>query len=122
MAEITLANLGGGAAVEKFQEEFEKVIQNILDPNTEAKAKREVVLKVIIQPTADRDWTTMKVEALAKLAPNVAYTTRAFVGVDKESGRNVACESNPNQTTIEDFIERDKNVEKLEPVEMEAQS
>ena len=115
MSEITLTNLGGGAAVEKFQEEFEKVVANIMDPNTDPKAKREVVLKVTIQPSADRDWAGMKIEAQAKLAPNVAYATRAFVGIDRQSGKASAFEDNPNQTTIDDFIDRDKNVEHIEP-------
>ncbi|MHC4864656.1 MAG: hypothetical protein ACYTEX_11255 [Planctomycetota bacterium] len=115
MSEITLTNLGGGAAVEKFQEEFEKVVQNISDPNTDAKAKREVILKVTIQPDSERRLAGMKIEALAKLAPSVAYATRAFIGVDRESGKVSAFEDDPNQMTIEDFVDRDKNVEHIEP-------
>ena len=114
MSEITLTNLGGGAAVEKFQEEFEKVVKNVLDPNTDPKAKREVVLKVIVQPNAERSWASVRIEALAKLAPNIAYATRAFVGVDKQSGRAVACEDNPNQMTIDDFMQSSEKVENLE--------
>ncbi len=113
MAEITLTNLGGGAAIEKFQEELEKVIKNILDPNTDPKAKREVNLKVIIQPNAERNWVAIKIEALAKVAPNVAYATRAFVGIDRDSKRAVACEDNPNQLSIDDFM---KNKENVEPI------
>jgi hypothetical protein len=122
MSEITLTNLGDGAAVEKFQEELEKVVQNVLDPNTDPKAKREVVLKVTIHPDADRSWTSIKIEALAKLAPNTAFATRAFVGLDRKTGRVVACEDNPNQMTIDDFIERDENVEHITPAKKENQS
>ena len=119
MSEITLVNLGGGAAIEKFQEEFAKVVQNIMDPNTDPKAKREVVLKVIFQPNQERNWTALKIEALAKLAPNTAYATRAFVGLDRQSGKAVACEDNPNQLTIDDFISPETEVENIEDIKKE---
>jgi len=114
MSEITLANLGGGAAVEKFGEELEKAINNILDPNTLATAKREVTLKVIITPNNDRTWGGMRIETSAKLAPHVAYQTRAFFGHDKALGRNVVCEDDTSQVTIDDFIKRDNEVQRLE--------
>lgn len=78
--QMTLANLGGGAAVERFQEELQKVITNILDPNTEAQAKRSVVLKVTIKP------------------------------------EKIACEDNPDQLTIDDFVDKAEQVDNVEPL------
>lgn len=51
---LSLVNLGGGAAVEMFDEALEKVLENILDPNTEAKTKRVITLKMTISPAENR--------------------------------------------------------------------
>ena len=66
--EMTLANLGEGAAVERFQEELTKVIENILDPNTEAETKRAVVMKVTIKPDKGRVHGRVEVTCEARLA------------------------------------------------------
>jgi len=104
--QITLANLGGGAAVEKFEDELRAVLENILDPNTEATCKREVSLKITFKPDKDRSFGEISIVAQAKLAPAIAYETRAFFG--REAGKVVAFEDNPKQVTIDDFLEREK--------------
>lgn len=103
--QITLANLGGGAAVEKFEDELQRVVENILDPNTEPEAKREVILKVAIKPDKDREFGAISIVASCKLAPASAYNTRAYFGQDAETF--VAYEDNPRQTTIDDFIQQE---------------
>jgi hypothetical protein len=111
--QITLGNLGGGAAVEKFEDELAKVIENILDPNTDAQAKRGIRLDVKIVPNCDRTFGKIEIVAQAKLAPAVAYETQAFFGKAK-SGDPVAYEDNPRQTTIADFINQENQAIDLE--------
>jgi hypothetical protein len=106
MQEINLINLGGGAVAEKFGDELSKVVENILDPNTEPKVKREVTIKVVIRPTIDRDMGAIAVYASSKLAPPVAFITQAYFG--KDGQRSLAFENNPNQFTFNDFIETEK--------------
>jgi hypothetical protein len=113
MEGITLSNLGGGAAAERFNDELEKVVENILDLNAEAKAKREVILRVVIKPDAERRMGSVDVYAMSKLAPPRVFATRAFFG--KDGQRLLAFEDNPNQVTIEDFIDQPK-----QPVNLEA--
>lgn len=103
--QITLANLGGGAAVEKFEDELNKVIENILDPNTDPGAKRSIRLDVTIKPTSDRKFGQVDIVAAAKLAPAIAFETQAFFG--RVQGELVAYEDNPRQTTIEDFANQE---------------
>ena len=105
-SQLSLTNLGGGVAVEKFGDELAKVVENILDPKTEAGAMREISLKVKIKPAQDRTFGAVLVETNSKLAPNVAYGTKAFFGVDKE-GLPLAFGSDPKQTTITDFMGAD---------------
>ena len=101
--ELTLANLGNGAAVEKFEENLQLVIANVLDPNTEAKTKRKIVLEVTLVPDRDRDIGSVLVSCQAKLAPSVSFRTQAYLG--KDGDRFVAFESDPKQVTFDDFVE-----------------
>lgn len=99
---ITLESLGGGAAGEKFQDELDRVVENIQDPNTEAKAKRSITIKVIFTPTVDRSMGQLHIEASSKLAATIAFETQAFFG--QQDGTYVAREHNPNQMTLDDAI------------------
>jgi hypothetical protein len=101
--ELTLANLGSGAAVEKFNESLQLVIANILDPNTEARTKRKIVLEVTMVPDRDRDIGSVMVSCQAKLAPSVSFRTQAYIG--KDGDRYVAFENDPKQVTFDDFVE-----------------
>ena len=52
---LTLANLGDGAALEKFNAELEKVFADIMDPNTEATEPRSITMKIIFKPDEERE-------------------------------------------------------------------
>lgn len=104
MSEITLMNIGNGVAVEKFQVELQRVIANIIDPNTHPTAKRSINITVNIKPGEDRNFGSVTIETSSKLAADISYATRAFFGRLKD-GKLTAFEDNPNQMTIADFIE-----------------
>jgi hypothetical protein len=53
---VSLQNLGGGAAIELFDLELQKVLENISDENTRPAVVREITLKVKIKPGDDRDY------------------------------------------------------------------
>lgn len=106
MGQITLSNIGGGAAVEKFSDELRKVVANIMDPNTPASAKREITIKVSIKPSVDRAFGPIVVSASSKLAPVRGFSTVAHFGMDGDEP--VAFEDDPKQLTIGDFIENSK--------------
>lgn len=116
--EISLATLGGGVAAEKFEEEMTKVIENVLDPNTDAKAKREIVIRVTIKPSADRKNGSIAISAQAKLAPATCYEVRGYFGKDK-AGRVHAFEEDPKQITIDDFVQAQE--EKVTPLQQQPQ-
>lgn len=110
---VSLETLGGGspnglsgAAVELFNTEFQRVLDNCLDPNTKATAKREVVLKVIIKPDDDRESCSVEIQANSKLAAVRPYPTNIFLG--KEGNRAVAVENDPKQMHIRRQIEEEK--------------
>ena len=87
---ITLTNLGGGAAVEKFDEELQRVLDNIVDPNTQAESVRSITLKVTIKPDNTRQVGTVLISSVAKLAPDKEYETTCALGA--VNGKGVARE------------------------------
>lgn len=95
---LTLDNLGAGAAKELFQHELEKVLENILDPNTDAKCKRTVVLTVTIVPGDNRDECATLIEATSKLAPFKGAGCTLFVG--RKDGIAVATQYDSKQLRL----------------------
>ena len=83
---VTLANLGGGAALELFNAELEKVLENITDPNTDPKAVRSITLKVTIKPDETRDLGDVGIQATSNLAGSRAYVTRLIFGRNQKGG------------------------------------
>ncbi|MBC2741569.1 MAG: hypothetical protein HGJ93_00590 [Desulfosarcina sp.] len=92
---LSLSNLGGGAAIERFDDELRAVLDNIADPNTVENAAREVVLKVKIKPK-ERDYARVEIICSSKLAPADSYNTNIYIGADVK-GRSEAFEHNPEQ-------------------------
>lgn len=96
---LDLHTIGGGAAFELFQAELERVLENILDPNTEATDKREVHLIVTVKPTSERDEGVILCRAKSKLAPTHGAGGTIFVG--RRKGKATATTFNPRQMQIQ---------------------
>ena len=88
---VSLATVGGGAAIERFDIALQQVINNILDVNTDARKERSVTLKVTFRPTENRDMGAVSVDVVPKLAPVSAFKTQVFLGTDA-TGKGMACE------------------------------
>jgi hypothetical protein len=96
---LSFENLGGGAAIEKFEDALKKVLHNILDPNTRAQTAREVILRVKIKPSEERTDADVIIDCQAKLASDKAFPTRIFIGRDV-TGKPEAHEINANQVQL----------------------
>ena len=98
---VTRLTLADGAAAELFQEEFQRVLENIGDVNTDPKAVREVHLRVRIKPNEMREVGSVTIDASSKLTPVKKAETVFYFG--KRNGRVVAVENNPKQLTFDDI-------------------
>jgi len=47
MSQIDLASLAEGALQERFEQDLQKIAENIQDENTDAKAKRKLTITLI---------------------------------------------------------------------------
>lgn len=95
---VSLESLSGGAVVERFQLALQEVLDNIIDPNTEAKKARSITLKFTVKPDEDREVCTVTIGSETKLAPIAQLNTHIFVGM--KDGKGVACERSARQSDM----------------------
>lgn len=86
MEKLDLAEIAGGALQEKAQAAIEEVAQNMQDPNTPWKNKREVVIKLAFTQNEDRDNATCEISVSKKLAQVKPITTNFAIGQDLKDG------------------------------------
>jgi hypothetical protein len=76
---LSLATLCNGAAVEKFDVELQRALNNVLDPNTLTQA-RTVTLKVKIKPNEEKTQVVITADASSNLSPHKGVASVAFIG------------------------------------------
>lgn len=67
--EISLLDSNNGALKELIEREFADVMKNILDPNTDPKAKRSINIKFTFTPSVDRSFMATTLAVTSKIAP-----------------------------------------------------
>lgn len=85
----TVSDLNYGAVDEQFSRAWDSLIENMLDPATEAKQTRTLTITVKVTPSEDRFTATTEVKVETKLAP-IMKDYGSFVLDANENGRMVA--------------------------------
>lgn len=70
----SIMSMARGAFEERVDYEMDKVIQNILDPNTKATAKRKITLTIELTPDDERRTIGVQVTAKSTLAARPTST------------------------------------------------
>lgn len=86
MNKVELQNLVGGQLQEKFEHAFEKVLENLQDPNTSFKVKRGITIKLDFVQNEKRDDVLVSVDVSEKLAPQAGMKTSFSIGKDLQTG------------------------------------
>ena len=76
---LSLDNLAGGAVGELVARELKRIGANIADPNTDAGAKRELVVKIGLKPNKDRSVADANISVTSKLAPTDSVDTTIYI-------------------------------------------
>ena len=106
MKNVELQKLVGGALQEKFAKSFEKVIENLQDPNPSFKIKRGVTIKLGFTQNEKRDDVHVDIDVIEKLAPQAPISTSFSVGKDLRTGEIYATEYGkdiPGQMKLSDY-------------------
>lgn len=97
---IALDTINSGAAKDLFDEAFKKLLENIADENTKAKAVRSITLKISVAPSEDRGQATTTVEVKTNLAPIKPHSGTVLFSFDGSRVEAFAV-SNPKQPDLE---------------------
>lgn len=84
---LDLQNIAGGALREKADDAMCKVLENMQDPNTPWKAKRQITIKIAFTQNEERDDTAVDLSVEMKLAPVSPVRTRMSIGRDLRDGK-----------------------------------
>ncbi len=80
---MDLSNIARGAINEAFTEEFKKVLENILDPNTPAKKKRKITISLEFTPNEKRDQAIVNTVVKSTIVPAESVDTIVAIGRTK---------------------------------------
>ena len=80
--EASILQLARGAIMERADYEIAKIIDNILDPNTRASAKRKLQLTIEFLPDDNRQTISVAAVAKSTLCPTNPVATALFVSGD----------------------------------------
>ena len=111
MNRIELKQLVGGALQEQFAKSFEKVVENLQNPNTPFKNSREINIKLKFTQNEKRDDVKCGILVAEKLAPQSPMETAFSVGKDLKTGELFAVEYGKQcsgQVTMDD-LNREEN-------------
>lgn len=84
MEKLTIANIARGALTEQFETELEKVLENIIDPNTDAKKSRKITISMEFKPNEQRNMAAIKCQAKSTTVPANTVETAIIIGKGKE--------------------------------------
>lgn len=79
---VDLKELAEGAVQEKLDHVMEEVLENVMNPNTEAKKKRKVTINLTMTPSENRDTVTVDAQVKATLTPENSATATLLVGIN----------------------------------------
>ena len=86
MKNVELKQLVGGALQEQFGKSFEKIVENLQNPNTPYKNSREITIKLKFTQNEKRDDVKCAVQVSEKLAPQAPMETAFSIGKDLKTG------------------------------------
>lgn len=111
MEKVLLEEIVGGALQEKFSKSFEKVIENLQNPDTPYKNAREITIKMKFTQNEIRDDVKCAVSVTEKLAPQTAMSTSFAIGKNLKTGELYAEEYGKQikgQMSINDYQKETK--------------
>lgn len=87
MSNIDLNEFADGAMKEKFNQEFDKVLENIKDMNTLHNVKRKLIVELEFEPDEERELSMITIKTKTKLADRVGVPTKVII--DRDGNGNI---------------------------------
>lgn len=113
---MNLKDMVGGALQQKFQNSFDRVMENMQDENTPYKDKRQITITMTFVQNEQRDDVVCDIAVKEKLAMQGSLKTHFSVAKDLKTGK-VAAEEYGNQ--LKGQMSMDDAAENIAAVDME---
>ena len=86
MRHFNLETFAGGELSRQINRDIEAVMRNVVDPNTDVKAKRKITVTIEFKPNEQSNFITTNVNSKPTLAPALGAVTALGVQQDLTSG------------------------------------
>lgn len=103
VSKVSLEKIAGGALQEKFSQSFEKVINNLSDPNTSYKEERKITITLKFAQNETRDDVICSLAVVEKLAAHKQTKTSFAIGKNLRTGDISVEEYGKNQISLDDL-------------------
>jgi hypothetical protein len=80
---VRLSEIKEGAVEEMYQRALKQVLENVEDPNTDAKTERTILIKLKLKPTPDRSILMVDVQVNSKIAASNPVQTSFLVKTER---------------------------------------
>ena len=90
MEKLSLEQMVGGALQEQFTKAFDRVVDNLHDPNTSFKEARKIIIELKFTQNEARDDVSCAVSVKEKLAAQAPMQTAFMVGKNLKTGEMYA--------------------------------
>jgi len=101
---VTIFTIGNGVLGELFDRELDRVVNDILDLNSEPEALRTITIKVNIKPDENRNFGYVDIAVSSSLGKPKPVGTTIFFG--KKQGKVIA---------VENIVQQEELFDKLGP-------
>lgn len=121
MKTFDLQEVAGGALQEKISRELQKVLNNMMDPNTPWKNKRQITIKMTLEQNEDRDDCKVDIQVETKLAPVKSIETRFSLGRNLDNGEVEIDEYGPGikgQMSMDEYLNEDETKNEGKVIDM----
>lgn len=114
-ARSSILQMVGGAVQERVDLEVSRVVDNILDINTEATAKRKITLTIELKPDKERQFITMAASAKSSLAPVIPIGTTLAITADGNGEMMIAemTPQVPGQVSLDGAVQEAPKILKI---------
>lgn len=114
----SLDDLMNGAALERFNKSMQEVLQNIFDPNTDAKKPRKITMTVTVKPDKSRNSAKFYLDVRSTLAHVEPFETNVMLARDDAGNASAAEFGNeiPGQLNVDDITHEAETAPNVTPV------
>lgn len=122
---VQLSEIDNGGLQQRFENELARVIENIIDPNTDPDKKRKIQINIEVVPKGNRDDVALAMEVKSTLLPRRKVYADVLIDTDGEgvyanelrSGVRGQTFFDPTDSTLK--TDEGEPIEKIEEKELE---